>query len=211
MTTNKISLWRSRLPDDLSHKLRDVGRLWASSRERPRLTFAAKAHWDELLDQWVASDLPLAVRKSSSIRGSMVRHNSGRQIVICDNSPAQWAFRQAFEGHLPSILDIRVRLENNAIPFAFATKKAEKEHMAFTCTLSPSDNLNKSGWKLCHIKEIGLGTRMAIADLPIETLMTHFRFLMAPSNHFLVPLKWGGLGEIQEVTDEVRAFEQVGP
>jgi len=80
--------------------------------------------------------------------------------------------------------------------------------MAYKCTLSSGDNVNKRGWKLCHIEDVGLKTKIAINTLSLEILMKHFKLLMAPSNHFLIPLDWGGLGEVPEVIDEIAAIEK---
>ena len=197
----------SHLPPDLSTGLRALGTIWANSEYRPKLPWATKAHWDTLLNEWMASDLPLAIRKSSGVRGSMVSHSSGRRLVVCDNSPAQWAFSRAYEGHLYSLDDIRALLEADKLPFTFATKTAEKPHMCYRCTLRPPDSLGKRGWKLCHMQGVGLSTKTPIEQLPLERLLLHFTRLMAPSNHFLVPLQWAGLGEIPEFIGEVEAIE----
>jgi hypothetical protein len=137
----------------------------------------------------------------------VVSHNSGRQLVIADNSPAQWSFSRAFEGQTFSLSDIRKLLDADSIPFTFATKTAEKARMAFKCTLKTCDNLNKRGWKLCHIEGVGLKTKRPIEELPITNLVLHFKLLLAPSNHFLIPLDWAGLGEVQEVIEEVKTVE----
>jgi hypothetical protein len=199
---------QSQRPIELSEKLRELGRVWSRSEYRPRVPQATKAHWDVLLDEWAASDLPLVIRKGGGIRGSVVKHTSGRLIVIADNSPAQWCFNRTFGGQLYSVVDIRILLEKDTIPFTFAIKTAEKRLMTYRCTLSTDDNVNKRGWKLCHIKDVGLNTKMAIETLSLESLVKHFKLLMAPSNHFIIPLDWGGLGEVPEVIEEIAAFEQ---
>jgi len=195
-------------PTEISEKLSEIGRVWALSEHRPRLSQTTKAYWDALLDEWATSDMPLVIRMGGGIRGSVVKHSSGRQIVIADNSPAQWSFTQAFRGQHYSIVDIHTLLENDSIPFTFATKATEKSHMTYVCTLSSGDNVNKRGWKLCHIEDVGLKTKSAIEMLSLESLVIHFKFLMAPSNHFLIPLEWGGLGEVPEVIKEIAAVEQ---
>ena len=48
---------------------------------------------------------------------------------------------------------------------------------------------------------------MRVEDLPIDTLKEHFCYLLMPSNHFLVPLAWAGLGEVREVIKEIFKFE----
>ena len=199
---------QSQSPIEFSEKLRELGKAWSRSEYRPRLPHATKAHWDTLISEWAASDLPLVIRKGGGIRGSVVKHTSGRLIIIADNSPAQWCFSRAFGEQLYSVIDIRTLLEKDSIPFTFATKTAEKSIMAYKCTLSSGDNVNKRGWKLCHIEDVGLKTKIAINTLSLEILMKHFKLLMAPSNHFLIPLDWGGLGEVPEVIDEIAAIEK---
>jgi hypothetical protein len=165
-------------------------------------------HWDRLVDEWAHSDLPLVVRKSSGVRGGEIAHSGGRSIVLADNSPAQWAFMRAFQGFTYTLAEIRCQLESCKIPFAFATKRSEKSQMKYSGTLTAADNLNKRGWKLCHIEPVGLGSPTLLADFSIERLVAHFRLLLKPSNHFLVPLSWAGLGELPEVIDEIRKYER---
>ena len=124
----------SQRPTELANRLRDLGGYWSRSEYRPRLKDEIKTGWDLLIDEWAASDLPLIIRKSGAIRGSVLKHASGRQIVVADNSPAQWSFSRAFEGQIYSIADIRVFLEKDSIPFTFATKTIEKPRMTYKCT-----------------------------------------------------------------------------
>ena len=198
----------SEISSELSHKLREVGRVWASSKCRPLVQSEIKQHWDELIKAWADSDLPLVVRKSNGVRGGTITHSDGRSIILSDNSPAQWAFMRAFQGFSYSLDEIRGQLENGKIPFAFATKRSEKSQMKYKGTLSAADNLNKRGWKLCHIDGVGLRSATSLEDFSIERLVRHFQLLLKPSNHFLVPLSWAGLGELPEVIDEVRQYEQ---
>lgn len=195
----------------ISEKLHELGKSWAGSPFRPRISDITKAHWDHLLNEWAESDLPLVIRKSSAVRGAVVQHSSGREIIIADNSPAQWSFSQAFSGQCFSLLDIRTLLQKDAIPFTYATKTAEKGLMTYKRTLGVSDNINQRGWKLCHIVDIGLSTKETVATIPMARLVEHFKLLMAPSNHFLIPLAWGGLGEVPEIIEEVGAFERGTP
>lgn len=199
---------RADISFELSHKLREVGKLWAESKFRPRVQVDITQHWEALIDAWADSDLPLIIRKSSGVRGGAITHSGGRTIILADNSPAQWAFMRAFQGFLYSLDNIREQLENGKIPFAFATKRSEKSQMKYTATLSSADNLNKRGWKLCHIDGVGLRSATRIEDFSLERLVTHFRLLLKPSNHFLVPLPWAGLGELPDVIDEIRKCEQ---
>ena len=104
---------QSRISPELSKTLRNMGTIWAQSEDRPRLSPVIISHWDKLLEAWGASDLPLIIRKSSGIRGSLLMHSSGRGIILSDNSPAQWSFSRAFEGQLLKLedaLEMRLRL-----------------------------------------------------------------------------------------------------
>lgn len=195
------------IPFELSHELREVGKLWAASKCRPRVQPDARQRWDELVDAWADSDLPIVVRKSSGVRGGTITHSGGRKIILADNSPAQWAFMRAFQGFSYSLDEIRNQLEDGKIPFAFATKRSEKSLMTYVGTLATADNLNKRGWKLCHIDGVGLRSATKLEDFSLDRLVTHFRLLLKPSNHFLVPLSWAGLGELPEVIDEIRKYE----
>lgn len=103
--------------------------------------------------------------------------------------------------------EITTQLERDEIPFAFATKSKEKEQMKYKKTLAAADSVNKRGWKLCHIQEVGLGSAKMIESLPIERLITYFRLFLKPSNHFLVPLHLAGFGEISEVIEEIRTCD----
>ena len=91
--------------------------------------------WQELLRQWtLQKDVPLLVR-CPGVRGSEVDHESGRRIVICDNSPAVWACRLAVEGNTPTIAQVREWFERDEIPVAFAIKREEQNDTRFRCTL----------------------------------------------------------------------------
>ena len=114
---------------------------------------------------------------------------------------------RAFQGFTYSIDEIGIQLESDAIPFAYIAKRSERPQMKYKKTLTAADNLNKFGWKLCHINPIGLRNRTSLEELPIRQLTTHFQLLLNPSNHFLVPLSWQGLGEVPEMIDEIQQYE----
>ena len=196
-----------RVPPEMGARLTELGRVWAQAPDRPRIPSEVKQSWDQLLSAWIDSDLPLVIRKSAGVRGAEIVHKTGRRLIICDNSPAQWAFARAFSGARYSLSDIRELLAKDSIPFAFATKSAEKHRMTYKCTLSAKDNVNKLGWKLCHMQDVGLSTRTPLEQIELRDLTTHCRLLMSPSNHFVVPLYWAGLGEVPEFIDELRGYE----
>lgn len=197
-------LRKSAMPVELSQKIREVGRMWAAAETRPKLDAEIMVHWDSLIQAWTDSDLPLVIRKNGGVRGGVSNHSSGRKIILADNSPAQWAFSRAFDGSRYSLDDIRRLLERDEIPFAMVRTKAATSQATFKCTLSSLDNVNKHGWKLCHIDSVGLKRHALPEELPLEMLIRHFCDLLTPSNHFLVPLTWAGLGELPEIVEEIR-------
>jgi len=153
--------------------------------------------------------LPLVVRRSSCVRGEEVVHASGRRVVSSDNSPAQWVFSRAFAPSLPSFSEVQQILERDGVPFTMVAKACDRARMRYKCTLASADNVNKRGWKLCHIIPVGLKSATPLQDVPIDGLKNHFLHLLMPSNHFLVPLKWAGLGELDEVIEEIVEFEKL--
>lgn len=189
-----------RLPQDIVALIEQFGRAWADSPLRPRPSAVALAQWSTLLEAWVEDDgVPLFVRKHSANRGSVILHASGRALVPCDNSPAQWAFVMATAGECPTLPDIKSMFAEDAIPVAMIQKTAERASAKQRCTLSRQFSVNHHGWKLAHIQQIGLNERTAISALPMERLAAHFRALMSPSNMFVVPLAWAGIAEIEAV------------
>mgnify|MGYP003592583065 CR=1 FL=1 len=195
----------------MSALLTQLGCQWANSAERPTIGAALLAAWDQLIERWIDSDLPLVIRKSGGIRGAELQHKTGRRLIVADNSPAQWSFTRAFEGAVYQVADIRAQLGQDVNPFAVATKSADKASMKYRCTLSSRDNVNKRGWKLCHIEEVGLSSRMPLESMDISLLVSHFRRLLAPSNQFLVPLAWSGLGEVPEFIEALRSAGSATP
>jgi hypothetical protein len=191
-------------PSEMCGLLTRLGELWAQASERPRVANSVKAAWDDLIKAWIKSDLPLVVRKGGGVRGEELQHTTGRRLIVSDNSPAQWAFTRAFEGEVYDVDRIRDLLNHDQIPFTFATKNSEKHRMKYTRTLTGRDNVNKRGWKLCHIEGVGLSTKTPLEMVNLEDLCAHFRRLLAPSNQFLVPLRWSGLGEVPEFVAAMR-------
>jgi hypothetical protein len=81
---------------------------------------------------------------------------------------------RAFRGFSYSLDQIRSQLESGKIPFAFATKRSEKSQMKYQGRLSAAGNLNKRGWKLCHIDGAGLRAATLLEDFSSERLVRHF-------------------------------------
>jgi hypothetical protein len=160
--------------------------------------------WDNLIDEWLSTtDMPIIVRKGG-IRGDEIPHEkTGRNIIISDNSPAQWVWSCAFIDVVPTIDEIPSLLETE-IPIAMILKTVERDANAkYKQTLKRKHNINIKGWKLCHKVPVGL-KRGNVSQIDIEKLKKSFSNLMKPSNFFLVPKKWSGLGELKEFQEEMK-------
>jgi len=191
------------LPSDISVAIKRIGSLWRKSKHYPKISKKVSKRWDDLLKSWADDPkIPIIIRKSGSARGSELKHNSGRKIILADNSPAQWACFLALKKVTPNIGDIKKWLKNDQLPISFATKKSEKDLIKYKCTLK-NYSINKYGWKLCHIKPVGLKTQRDITEVKIEDLTDKFLKLMSPSNFFLLPKQWGGLGESPEFIEQM--------
>lgn len=196
------------LPSCLSSLIQGFGRAWAASAVRPSPALPVVEHWSLLLQEWAgAGDMPLFVRKSGN-RGSIIRHESGRALVICDNSPAQWAYSMACRAERPSLEMIRELLRSDGIPVAMMLKSEEKHAAHFRCTLAQQRqaDVNRLGWKLAHIDGVGLRSRVALGSFPMERLVRHFVALLSPSNMFVVPEAWAGIAEVEGVVSEIRSW-----
>ncbi len=186
--------------DALTAQLFAVGQLWAQSPYRPRPSETVVRLWNDLILDWSrSSDLPFLVRKTirGYEKGAVVKHESGRLLVPCDNSPAQWAFSLAMRGECPSLNALRDLLNSDQVPMAMVKTGCGIDNRKFKRTLAdlPGVNVNKQGWKLAHVETVGLKTRAAIESVQIDKIAEHFSRLMSPANMFLVPLASAGFSE----------------
>jgi hypothetical protein len=141
-------------------------------------------HWDRLVDEWIQDrTVPIFVRKSNG-RGSKISHKEGRTIILTDNTPANWSFSMAYKGYSPDLNDIKDLIDKNKIPIVFAYRVEDKGKLVVTEYLRKDIDLNKKGWKVCHIDEVGLNTRKNINDIPLGFLEDRFKRLISPSNMF---------------------------
>lgn len=183
-------------PKDIAKLIYGLGNIWSGNEVCPQINVEIKSRWDELLREWMDDlSVPLLIRKSSYVKGSVVVHSTDRKIVPTDNSPAQWACHLALQGIVPEISDVRDFFEKDTLPVALANKKQEKEKRTYHCTLR---KFSTAGWKLCHITPVGLNTRTPLSNIDISSLKNAFFNLLSPSNYFLLPKRWGGLGEVPE-------------
>lgn len=204
LMNNEIPKCSEKLPDDISQMIRELGKQWKQSAINHIIKQEIINKWDNLIDEWFnTSDISIIVRKSGGKRGDEITHKTGRKIIISDNSPAQWVCYKALQGIVPTLDDIQEYLGKDEIPISFATKTAEKDSLKYKCTLK-NYSINKHGWKLSHKKGVGLKSKKDISDIDMDKLKESFLNLMKPSNFFIVPLKWGSLGELPEFIDEMK-------
>ena len=173
--------------NEIKEKIKEIGKLWRNSSNNPLsphhqdycLRQTACKKWSELIDNWIKDpSIPLIVRKDAQ-KGQVITHPSGREIIVTDNTFAVWVFKQVLKGYIPSLKDMTNKLGN---------KKAPRGNM--------------TGWKLCHIKPVGLNTKENISNLEISVIEDHFRKYADPNNMFVLPKEIGGLGEIDEFINE---------
>ena len=162
-----------------------TGILWHNSPNNPlspknqSINRGILSQWSELIDKWIKDpSIPLIVRKDAQ-EGQVITHPSGREIIVTDNTFAVWVFEQVLKGYIPSLKDMSNKLGN---------KKAPRGNM--------------TGWKLRHIKPVGLNTKENISNLEISVIEDHFRKYADPNNMFVLPKEIGGLGEIDEFINE---------
>jgi hypothetical protein len=153
--------------------------------------------WDEMLDRWVASPLPLVLRDGRR-RGERAKCSTGREIVFADNSPANWVFALALAGEAPDISGWTSETLGTHLPLTFVTKGEAAKR-----------DLNRAGWKVCHIEPVSDRKRYKIESAPIEPLEAEFRRFLSPRNIFLIPKAISGAGEIPEVVQAVADFDRM--
>lgn len=194
------------LPKDLADLIAAFGKSWANCPERPAPSVEICKKWECLLQEWVKDKaLPLFTRKTSKNRGHLIKHDSGRDIIPTDNSPAQWVFTRACENTCPEISDVRTWLTepstNQEIPIAWILTSEEKKTRGYEMTLKKAMgvDVNIQGWKLGHIENIGLRKNGKLSSMNIENLEKHHLAFLRPANMFVIPKQWAGLAEIREV------------
>ena len=188
---------------EYSHKtlevMFDLGLQWAKDPNRPKISRAVLATWTNLIDAWAeADDLPLLVRKQQKNRGSLITGAEGRILIPTDNSPAQWAFAYAHSGLCPNLSQITSMLDRGEIPVAMILNKDERDRAKYTGVRRSCLGTSANGWKLAHIKAIGLGGRGGIHTSIPSTVVDHFKLFMSPENMLVVPAKLSGLAEVED-------------
>jgi len=185
----------NRVLNELEARVRDLGRFWAGSNP-PRPDSESLRRWDQLIADWIsAENVPLFARRFSERypRGSVQTQVSGRELIPADNTPAHWAFLEAFRATDWTLEAIKQTLHGDLIPVAMMLNSQEKTTARYFRS-GRKGLLNAKGWKLCHAVPVHLG-RGNLLTHPVSDVEEHFRRFMSPSNMFLVPISFAGLGE----------------
>lgn len=105
-------------------------------------------------------------------------------------------YSEALNGNTYELSKLRCKLANEEIPMIFALNKKEKAKLesisGYTKTLGKNPLF---GFKLCHIKPVGLNSK-EIKNIDINEIIKYFKRYANPINMFLLPKDIGGLGEI---------------
>lgn len=192
----------------------ELGREWATSPDRPRPSPEVAAHWDRVVSSW-ADDVavPLLVRKHDrrdNRRGSALQHNTGRVLVPVDNAAANWCMANALLGRRPTLAELATALDEHRLPVAMILARGEGEGARCRGLLGRCDDtpdLNDLGWKVAHLRAVGLRQRAKLTEVPLGALQDHMRRLLSPSNMILVPKSHGALAEVPEF---LAAFDTSG-
>lgn len=190
---------------DVSVALRNAAKVWRVSSARPHPTGDIIDRWSALVNEWINDeDMPLLIRRSGS-RGSVTMHICGRALVVTDNAPANFVYSAALNDFVPDLPLVRLLLEAAKLPVAMMLPPSELNAATYRGTQPNSDsrapNLNQLGWKVCHVRPVGLKVRGDIANLPIDHLRAASLRFLNPVNMFLVP-KNSGWGEVSEFIEE---------
>lgn len=154
-------------PESIRRGLGIAAAAWFEDPERPRLGTLILQRWNELLEAWCdAADMPLIIRKARDNRGHALRHESGRILVPSDNSPAHWALSLAYNDVCPSLDDVRAMWAEDKIPVAMVMKAIERPAAAYRCTRQTVEGPNAKGWKVAHIRDVGLGYNVRARAAP---------------------------------------------
>ena len=177
---------------ELEDLLAELGRRWAMSPRRLHPAAESLNAWDNFIQEWKASKIPLILRRGT-LRKSRLTHKTGREIIFADNGPAHWAFNLAVKNHVPVLNPDII----DSIPRTFIGKYSTDPR-----------SINKTGWKLCHIAPVSDRKRYKIETAPITWVEDHFVRFLSPRNMFVVPKKISGAGELGAVIDAIREFER---
>ncbi len=192
-----------------------LGTFWLKNASRPTPDPLFVKKWSELVAEWSTDqNMPLLIRKSPT--GVSRVHKCGRQIVFCDNSPAQWAFLGCLKGELPGKDEIRKQLDNGELPTAMVCRKADDPLFADKqCTplggstkassYGFTSNIDGKSYRLCHLDQVRLGYVKNVLECPCDLLEAHMRRFLDPANMLTVPINYSGVGECAAFLNVFRA------
>jgi hypothetical protein len=180
---------------ELHPLLCELGKSWAASPQRPRIHREVLLSFDEVLQRWLASDLPLILRDGGR-RGKVFQHVSGRDLFFGDNSPANWSFALALAGAVPDLAAISRETLHERVPLTFTSRGEAAKR-----------DLNKAGWKICHIAPVSDRQRVKPEVSPLDRVGQAFLRFLSPRNMFLIPKVIAGAGELPEVVGAIAEFD----
>lgn len=183
---------------ELDDVLIELGRRWAESTRRRHPVPEILDAWDGFLDGWLNTDLPLILRDQKR-RGKDLICSNGRKIIFSDNSAAHWAFCRALDGTIPDLNLWNSKDVRSYVPVSFIGGGPVAR-----------GNLNKEGWKICHIDPVSDRKRYDLQSAPFEIVVNKFRRFMSPRNMFLIPKVISGAGEIPQVVRAIATFNERG-
>ena len=196
------------LPTDLREKAIALAEAWIRSDVRPQPKAETLVHWDQLINEWSeCHGVPIYVRRVRGNRGSVITHESGRDLIPVDNSTANWVYVLALASPRPTLDDVTKMIGGDQMPIAMAFSREERLRAKYPCPRRRVE-LNSAGWKLCQIDNVGFRRRIELTTHSIESLTDHFRRFLAPSNMVLVPKAWSGLGEMPEMIEAARRWRK---
>lgn len=157
-------------------------------------------NWELILNQWMnVSHLPLFVRQPSKIRGSDIKHVSGRSIIITDNTPAHWVYKTfVFDNKPVTLTLVEEAMNSKSLPLAMMRKRTELDFLHKTQIASKDFRLGNVDWKISHIKGVALPRTLKLQLQ--EYQKHHYRFLSL-GNMYLIRKEYSGLAEVKAFND----------
>ena len=196
--TSRSDRYTAKFMDVLSSHLSEL----LESAPHPEVAVARA--WDQVVDEWADSKLPIPVRGTGWPRGTL-RTVETRKVLSVDNAAAHWIFTLALKAETRTFEQIQQGWDTRSLGLTgmlTQDESANAKEKGYK-TEGPRDNsVTAAGWKVCHIDPVGLGANKK--KLTDAVCVDAFRKLMKPSNMFLVPKQIGGMGEIPYVLEYFR-------